>query len=1010
MRGVLRKLTSCPNCTLAAFGVAFATAIVVLFLVDLQARYRDAIVRANQSVRNHAEVLAADAARAFDSMDRSLRVAEIAHRAALEGAGGGRGGTARSAHEVLEQLQRASPMIVSIGWTNAIGDVLAVSREPMPQTRNVADRPYFVAQRDNPDAGMFVAPPFRSARTGRWLTSASRRLVDADGSFAGVVNATLDPAYFAGIYRSINVGNGGTVMLFHRNGLLLAREPFIADAIGRSFASSPLFANWLDRTDVGTYEIRGYYDGRPRIAGYKAVPNLPLVVLVSVSRAEILASWYRYLYTFGPMVAFVVAVILIGTFLLVRQTQKIADKSNVLQLTLDNIAHGLVMVDRELRLITCNKRYAEIYGLPAELIRAGTPLRSIIEHRLGNGSCPRDPDFVKWRLQEAARPDSFQTVTELSDGRMITITHEPVPGLGFLAIHQDVTTEKRTQASLIAKSDELRRANMRFDAALNNMTQGLSMYDAEQRLLVANTRFGEIYGLTAEQVRPGTTARQILEHRIANGTSAGVSPDDYIKRVFRETADIQTLPDGRIISIQRQWLPDGSVLTTHEDITDRRQNEAKVAFMAHHDLLTGLPNRTFFMEKIEEAGARLRRRGEAFTVFMLDLDRFKDVNDSLGHPAGDALLKEMAQRLRASLRETDVLARLGGDEFAILQGGEPDQRDAAIVLAVRIVELVAKPFELDGRRVSVGTSIGVSLAPQDGVDPDELLKRADLALYRTKSSGRNGFNFFNPEMMAEVDARHRLENELRDALAHEQFELHYQPVVDVMTREPRGAEALIRWRHPTRGLIAPDRFISLAEDTGLIVQLGAWILQQACADAASWPSPIKLAINLSPVQFRKGDLFDLILCALVDSGLPPERLEIEITESVLLENETNYRVVLQQLKNIGISIVLDDFGTGYSSLGYLTTFPVDKIKIDKSFTQGLLERADCAAVVASVLTLARGLDIATTAEGVETEDQFEMLQAAGVNLAQGWLFGRPCPAAELGFAAPPADERATNAA
>jgi diguanylate cyclase (GGDEF)-like protein len=519
-----------------------------------------------------------------------------------------------------------------------------------------------------------------------------------------------------------------------------------------------------------------------------------------------------------------------------------------------------------------------------------------------------------------------------------------------------------------------------------------------------------MYALSPEQTGPGTTARQVLESRIANGTYAGVTPDDYIHRVFRESSDIQTLPDGRIISIVRQWQPDGSVLTTHEDVTDRRQNEAKVAFMAHHDLLTGLANRSLFMEKIEEAGARLRRRGESFTVFMLDLDRFKDVNDSLGHPAGDALLKEMGQRLRGSLRETDVLARLGGDEFAILQSGEPDQREAAIMLAVRIIELVEEPFELDGGRVSVGTSIGIALAPQDGVDPDELLKKADLALYRTKAAGRNGFNFFNPEMTAEVDARHRLENELRDALARQQFEIHYQLVVDMTTREPRGAEALIRWRHPTKGLIAPDRFIPLAEDTGLIVPLGAWILQKACADAAAWPAHIKLSVNLSPVQFRKGDVFDLILCALVDTGLPPERLEIEITESVLLESESNYRVVLQQLKNIGITIVLDDFGTGYSSLGYLTTFPVDKIKIDKSFTHGLLQRADCAAVVASVLTLARGLDIATTAEGVETEEQCEMLQAAGVNLAQGWLFGRPCPVAELGFARAPADQRETNAA
>jgi diguanylate cyclase (GGDEF)-like protein len=499
-------------------------------------------------------------------------------------------------------------------------------------------------------------------------------------------------------------------------------------------------------------------------------------------------------------------------------------------------------------------------------------------------------------------------------------------------------------------------------------------------------------------MKPGTTARQIFEYRIANGNYNGdVTPDEFVNKAFRETTQIQTLADGRVVSILRHWLPDGGVLTTHEDITDRQQNEAKVAFMAHHDLLTGLANRTFFTAKIEEAGARLRRRGETFAIFMLDLDRFKDVNDSLGHPAGDALLKEMAQRLKSSLRETDALARLGGDEFAILQVAEKDQRAEAIALAVRIIDIVAQPFDLDGRKVSVGTSIGIALAPQDGIEPDELLKKADLALYRTKAGGRNGFNFFHADMTAEVDARHRLENEMREGLTRNEFEVHYQPVFDSESREIRGAEALVRWRHPEQGLMPPDRFIPLAEDTGLIVQLGAWILQHACADAVTWPDQVKLAVNLSSVQFRKGDLFDIILCALVDSGLPPERLEVEITESVLLENETNYRRVLQQLKNIGVSIVLDDFGTGYSSLGYLTTFPVDKIKIDKSFTQGLIERAECAAVIASVLTLARGLDIATTAEGVETEEQYDMLRAAGVNLVQGYLFGQPCPADALRF-------------
>jgi diguanylate cyclase (GGDEF)-like protein len=524
------------------------------------------------------------------------------------------------------------------------------------------------------------------------------------------------------------------------------------------------------------------------------------------------------------------------------------------------------------------------------------------------------------------------------------------------------------------------------------------MYDAEQRIVVANKRFAEIYGLSPEQIRAGLTVTQLVEYRIANGSYQG-SVEEYVERIFREDADIQTHAGGRVVSIQRQQLPDGSVLTTHEDITDRRQSEAKVAFMAHHDLLTGLANRTFFMEKIEEAGARLRRRGEAFSVFMLDLDRFKDVNDSLGHPAGDALLKEMAQRLRSSLRETDVLARLGGDEFAILQGGEAPQRDSAIMLAVRINEVVARPFELEGRRVTIGTSIGIALAPQDGVDPDDLLKKADLALYRTKSQGRNGFNFFDANMTAEADARHQLENEMREGIARSEFELFYQPMYEAETREMRGAEALVRWRHPEKGLIPPDRFIPLAEDTGLIVQLGGWILQKACTDAAAWPDHVKVAVNLSSMQFRKGDLFDIILCALVESGLPPERLEVEITESVLLENEANYSTLLQQLKNIGVAIVLDDFGTGYSSLGYLTKFPVDKIKIDKSFTQGLIARAECAAVIASVLTLARGLDIATTAEGVETEDQYDMLRAAGVNLVQGYLFCRPCPASQLSFSA-----------
>jgi diguanylate cyclase (GGDEF)-like protein len=419
--------------------------------------------------------------------------------------------------------------------------------------------------------------------------------------------------------------------------------------------------------------------------------------------------------------------------------------------------------------------------------------------------------------------------------------------------------------------------------------------------------------------------------------------------------------------------------------------------MAHHDLLTGLPNRAFFMQKMEEAGARLRRWGEPFTVLILDLDRFKIVNDSLGHPAGDTLLKETGARLRSSLRETDVLARLGGDEFAIIQVGETDQSQAAALLGVRVIEIIRSAYVIEGNEVNIGTSIGIAMAPADGSEPNELIKKADLALYRTKSQGRNAYRFFDVQMTQEVDARHQLENDLRGAIARDELELFYQPIVNIRTGKLFGAEALARWRHPQRGLVPPDQFIPLAEETGLIGSIGEWVLQRACTDAVSWPAQLKVAVNLSALQFRKSNLFDVILCALVESGLAPERLELEITESILLESDTDPLTVIHRLKNIGVSIALDDFGTGYSSLSYLTKFPFDKIKIDRSFTQSLTKRAECAAIISSVCALGVGLNMLTVAEGVETEQQLAILRAAGVDLAQGYLFGRPVPLAELKF-------------
>src|SRR5664280_613104 len=367
------------------------------------------------------------------------------------------------------------------------------------------------------------------------------------------------------------------------------------------------------------------------------------------------------------------------------------------------------------------------------------------------------------------------------------------------------------------KAAELEAMNVRFDAALNNMSQGLCMFDAEQKVVVSNARYSEIYRLGRAQIKPGTSLRQILEYRREQGTHFDVAPETYLTQNIKAAQEVLELADGRVVAIARHAMPNGGWLTTHEDITDRARNEKRIAFLAQHDLLTGLANRALFSEKLEDAAKRLQRHGTSFTVLMLDLDKFKAVNDTLGHPAGDQLLVEVARRLKSSVRETDVLARLGGDEFAIIQEGGPNQHEGAIALALRIINAITQPFDLNGQQASVGTSIGIVHAPEQGAEPEELLKKADLALYNVKASGRNDFQVFQSEMLEVAHAQQSAEDELRDAIARDEFELHYQPVIDVKSRQLCGVEALIRWRHPTKGLIMPDKFIPLAESTGLIV-------------------------------------------------------------------------------------------------------------------------------------------------------------------------------------------------
>jgi diguanylate cyclase (GGDEF)-like protein len=522
--------------------------------------------------------------------------------------------------------------------------------------------------------------------------------------------------------------------------------------------------------------------------------------------------------------------------------------------------------------------------------------------------------------------------------------------------------------------------------------------------VVCNRHYSQMFGLAPEQTRPGTPLRAILEARVALGNGAvGESfVADRLERVARHESYciIDEAHDGRIFSVSHQLMSNGGWVGIHQDITSQKRVEAELAHMARHDPLTGLANRAVFLANTNEALARARQHGEHFSILMLDLDQFKEVNDSLGHATGDSLLRAVAERFRVVMRDADHVARLGGDEFALLQtvgGDEKDHRASTIALADRILQTVAEPYDLDGRKVVIGLSIGIALAPDDGGDADTLIRNADLALYRAKSEGRNRYRLFEASMEAQARERRELEGDMRNAMARDEFELHYQTIFDAESGACCGAEALIRWRHPERGLIFPDQFIGLAEESGFIVPLGAWILRRACADAATWPPHLKLAVNLSPMQFKHCDLPDILNSALGESGLAPGRLELEITETVLIEKNEENLAVLHQLKHLGASIVLDDFGVGYSSMRYLQEFPIDKIKIDKSFIQSMPGRSDSMAIVCAIAGLARNLDIETTAEGVETAEQLALLRGAGCQSAQGYLFSRPVPAAALVF-------------
>jgi diguanylate cyclase (GGDEF)-like protein len=557
--------------------------------------------------------------------------------------------------------------------------------------------------------------------------------------------------------------------------------------------------------------------------------------------------------------------------------------------------------------------------------------------------------------------------------------------------------EERTR-ELRARESELRTQNVHFEIALANMTQGLILHDSSGRVIVCNQRYIEMYGLSPDVVTPGCSFYDLIGHREATGSFKG-DVAAHCLAILRKVAlgeFTQTLlktTDGRSIQIANRPLADGGWVSTHEDITERRRSDEQIAHLAHYDLLTDLPNRALFRGQLERALEGVQR-GERIAVLYIDIDEFKSVNDTLGHAVGDELLKAVANRLRGCIGKSDVVARLGGDEFAIIQAGVTGRAEVTD-LVTRIYEAIRIPHECAGHLLTTDASIGIALAPDDGADLNELLKNADLAMYGAKADGRRTYRFFEPSMDAHVKAQRALEAELRKAIVAGDFEIHYQPLVNLRDNAVTGCEALLRWRHGELGPISPAQFIPVAEDTGLINELGEWVLNTACAEAAKWPDHIKIAVNVSPVQFRNQTLALKVAAALAASGLAANRLELEITEAVLMRDDEAALVMLHELKRLGVRIALDDFGTGYSSLSYLQRFPFDKIKIDRCFIKDIADSGGSSAIVQAVVDIGAARNMTTTAEGVETEAQREILRALDCTEMQGYLFSAAVPATEI---------------
>jgi diguanylate cyclase (GGDEF)-like protein/PAS domain S-box-containing protein len=649
------------------------------------------------------------------------------------------------------------------------------------------------------------------------------------------------------------------------------------------------------------------------------------------------------------------------------------------------LPQGVVFLDKEGRYVLWNKQYADIYKRSADLFKVGVRLEDTLRIGIERGDYPeakgREEQWLKERLSRLYRPGERHEQW-LSDGRCILIEERTTSEGGIIGLRVDITEMKEREASF----------RLLFDA--NPVPMFVFARDSK-RILAANDAAVEHYGYP----RSALLGMDLSDlHDAADHDELeelyGAHSDSYAGRTWKHLTRDGSQIDVAIYSraVTHERVP--AVLFAAVDITERKRAEAQVAYMAHHDALTGLANRVFLRSRMEEILGRLRRGTKGLATLCIDLDNFKGVNDALGHPAGDLLLQYVARRIGETLRDGDIAARLGGDEFAVVLP-ETVELNEVSAIAQRLIKVIGAPYDIHGHQILVGASIGIALAPSDGEDAVKLLKNADMALYQAKGDGKGAFRYFEPEMNARVQARRRLEMDLRAALANDDLEVHYQPLVDIASGAITGVEALVRWPRGALGAVTPGEFIPVAEEAGLIAPLGAYVLRRACIDAMAWPEHMTVAVNMSPLQFRVGNVQDAVVDALRTSGLSPSRLEVEITETLFLEKSDHVVSTLHALRALGVRIAMDDFGTGYSSLSYLRRFPFDKIKIDQSFVREIYAHVEQQAIVRAIMSLGSSLGMTITAEGIESEAELVFLKAVGCNQGQGYLFSKAVPQAEL---------------